>query len=322
MSKPKENIDITNVISEESLKKSLRESQSDAPPALVLLIGPTSQMGKQWLLNDRTEFVIGRSSECQIAIDDRSLSRQHARISIESAEIESTSSLASMFTVTHVTITDLGSTNKTHLNDLPLVANMPTSLQNNDQIKTGSVVFKFLERGSNETATLQAMNNRISIDALTKAHNRASLLERGPEAIKRAVQTGEELSLIVFDIDFFKKVNDGYGHPAGDFILSELAKIVTSQVVRSNDFFARYGGEEFVIILSATSNATALEIGERLRATVQAYLFKFEQKEIKVTVSVGVATKEESETWEDLFKRGDTALYFSKQNGRNQVTGA
>lgn len=295
----------TSVVGQDTFKYRLK-SMDEAPPALIMLIGPTSSIGKQWLLAEG-EMVIGRSSENSIVVDDRSLSRNHARISVVGNE---------------VSVMDMNSTNKTFVNSQALPPLVPHRLKNNDQIKTGNVVFKFLEKGNLEAATMQAMNDRASKDRLTGAFNRASLQDKAPEAVKKAESLNEALSVVVFDIDFFKKINDTYGHPGGDYVLTELSKVVANKVVRSNDFFARYGGEEFVIILSGGSEKQALEVGERLRATVEGHPFVYESKPIKVTISVGVATLEGKETWEELFKRGDTALYMSKQNGRNRVTSA
>lgn len=147
------------------------------------------------------------------------------------------------------------------------------------------------------------------------------MLDKGPEAVKRSELLNEPLSLVTFDIDHFKKVNDTYGHPGGDFVLKELSHIVISKLIRSNDFFARYGGEEFVLLLSGSSAKVAGEVGERIRQTIEAHDFVFEGKKIIVTISVGIATKlpHESE-WTQIYERADKALYHSKQNGRNRTT--
>ena len=180
---------------------------------------------------------------------------------------------------------------------------------------------KFLEKGNIEAFTNRELNEKATRDALTGAYTKGALLERGPEVIKRAETLGEELSLIVFDIDFFKKINDGHGHAAGDYVLKELSRVVGTKLTRSEDFFARYGGEEFVIILINNPLKSAMEIAERVRTTVQGMTFVFEGKTIPVTISIGIATRKEDEgTWEGLFKRADEALYQSKQNGRNRVT--
>lgn len=293
--------DRTVVASGDTLKKNI---QDDAPPVLVVLLGPTAYQGKQFALQDGS--VIGRAHESAIHIDDRSLSRSHARIDIKGA---------------NVTVVDMGSTNKTVVNGQILAPMAPCSLKNNDQIKAGNVIFKFLEKGSIETLSNQQLFEKANRDALTGAFSKGALLERAPEAVKRAEQLGEPLSMIVFDIDHFKKINDSVGHPGGDYVLKELGRIVGANLIRGSDFFARYGGEEFVLILAGTPNKTAVEIAERVRTTIQTTEFVFEGKKIPVTVSLGVATRGANEhDWAPLFDRADKALYQSKQGGRNRVT--
>jgi diguanylate cyclase (GGDEF)-like protein len=236
------------------------------------------------------------------------VSRSHARITVNGSEC---------------TIEDLGSSNKTIINGQTLGPAQPTRLRNNDQIKTGNIIFKFLEKGSLETITHQELTEKAMKDALTGAFTKGALLEKGPEAMKRSDFLKEELSVVVFDIDFFKKINDTYGHPCGDYVLKHLAHVVGTKLVRANDYFARYGGEEFVILLSGAAMTRAMDVAERVRSTVQATEFEFEGHKIPVTVSLGVASRIPTETeWDDLFQRADDALYVSKRNGRNRVTAA
>lgn len=293
----------TMVASDTTLKKELLRSDS-APPVLVVLMGPPGYQGKQWALTDA--FVIGRAIESNVFIDDKSLSRSHARIDIKGNKVY---------------VVDLGSTNKTIVNGQILPPMVLCELKNNDQIKTGNVIFKFLETGNIEVLTTQMLFEKANRDALTGAYSKGALLEKGPEAIKRSEVLNEALSVIVFDIDFFKKINDSHGHPCGDFVLKDLARVVSTKLIRSNDFFARYGGEEFVLILSGTPDKVAAEIAERIRTTIQNHEFKFEGKIIPVTVSVGVTSKQGNDNqWQFIFDRVDKALYTSKQTGRNKVT--
>lgn len=293
----------TIVASDTHLKKQISGQDSGAP-VVVVLIGPSGYQGKQWALV--TGIVIGRAVESGIFVDDRSLSRSHARLDIRDGE---------------VSIVDLGSTNRTQVNGQNLAPMAPCTLKNNDQVKTGNVIFKFLECGNIEAVANQALFDKASRDALTSAFSKGALLERGPEVMKRSEVLNEPLSLIVFDIDHFKKINDKFGHPGGDAVLRELGRIIGQKMIRSNDFFARYGGEEFVLMLSGTNLKLAGEIAERIRTTIESNQFAFENKLIPVTISVGVATKTSVDSdWEQLFDRADKAMYKSKQNGRNQVT--
>lgn len=294
--------DKTVVASGETLKKAI-PAEETAPPVLVVLLGPTAYQGKQFPLVNGC--VIGRAHESQIYIDDRSLSRSHARIDLKGAD---------------AVVVDLGSTNKTVVNGQVLAPMAPCTLKNNDQIKAGNIIFKFLERGSIEALTNQTLFEKANRDALTGAYSKGALLEKAPEALKRSESTGETLSVIVFDIDHFKKINDTHGHAAGDYVLRELGRIIGSNVVRGSDFFARYGGEEFVLILASTAPKTAQEIAERIRVTVENAEFAFDGKRIPVTLSLGVATRQVGEVdWAHLFERVDKSLYQAKQSGRNRV---
>ena len=250
-------------------------------------------------------MTIGRSVETELYISDVSLSRSHAKFEVAGND---------------VFILDLGSTNKTIVNGSALPPMVKRKLFNNDQIKTGNVIFKYLEKGNLESITNQQVFEKAQKDALTGAFSKGALLEKGPEAVKRAEVLGEPLSVITFDIDFFKKINDTLGHPGGDYVLKELGQLMQSKLVRSNDFFARYGGEEFVIILQATTIKTAQEIAERVRQTVEGHPFTFETKKIKVTISIGVSSIVPNDNWDKMYNRADQALYQSKQSGRNKVT--
>lgn len=301
---PEEMTEKTSIVTGETFSGRMRAAD-EAPPALVVLLGPAGYVGKQFPLT-QTEYIVGRSIDCSIQLDDKSVSRNHARLIVMGNEVN---------------IIDLGSANKTVVNGNILVPMHPFRLKNNDQIKAGNLILKFLEKGNIEAFTNRELNEKAAKDALTGAHTKGALLERAPELIKRSEVLSEELSLIVLDIDFFKKINDQYGHPAGDFVLKRLSEVISTKMVRSNDFFARYGGEEFVILLSATSLKAATEVAERIRATIEGTDFTFENKTIAVTVSLGVAVRKADEgEWDPFFKRGDGALYQSKQGGRNRVT--
>lgn len=293
----------TSIVSSETFKGKLRAAD-DAPPAVIVLVGPPGYIGKQWLLT-KTDLTIGRSVESDVYISDNSLSRAHAKFIVAGSD---------------VSILDLGSTNKTQVNGVSLPAMAAKRLTNNDQIKAGNIIFKFLEKGSLEAISNQQVFEKAQKDALTGAFSKGALLEKGPEAIKRSEVLSEPMSVITFDLDHFKKINDSYGHPGGDYVLKELGQLIQSKLVRSNDYFARYGGEEFVLILQATPIKTANDVAERIRLTIELHPFIFNEQRIKVTISSGVAEKKEVDTWENLYNRADKALYLSKQTGRNRVT--
>jgi two-component system, cell cycle response regulator len=296
----------TSIVTSDTFKGRMKAAD-DSPPALVVLMGPTGYVGKQFPLI-QSEIIVGRSVEAQIFIDDKSISRSHARVNVSGSE---------------VAILDLDSSNKTVVNGEILAPLSPHKLKNNDQIKTGNVIFKFLERGNIEAVANKELNEKAHKDALTGAYSKGALIEKGPEAMKRAEFLNEDLSLLVFDIDFFKKINDTHGHTAEDMVLRELAQVISKKMVRQNDYFARYGGEEFVILLQGSSQPTSVDVAERIRVTIEAHPFVYSGTQIPVTVSLGVATRHPSESdWQQVLKRADDALYTSKRNGRNKVTAA
>lgn len=276
---------------------------SNAPPTFVCLMGPQAYVGRQWALTLK-EYVIGRAVECTIFVDDPSVSRSHARMAVVGNE---------------VVITDQGSSNKTVVGTKVLAPGEPVKLRNNDQVKTGNVIFKFLEQGNIEAAGIQAMAEKAEKDALTGAFTKGALLQKAPEFVKRSDFLAEPLSLIAFDLDHFKKINDTYGHSAGDFVLKDLAGLV-QKLIRGQDYFARYGGEEFVVMIVGSPDKSAADVAERVRSTIENHEFNYEGKRLPVTVSVGIAHRRAQEAWEALYKRADEASYASKQGGRNKVT--
>ena len=156
-------------------------------------------------------------------------------------------------------------------------------------------------------------------DTLTKLHNRGFFNSRLIYEVERAGRYGEALSLLMCDIDHFKRINDGYGHPVGDKVLSWVADILNRQL-RKTDVIARYGGEEFAAILLNTDSAQAQAIAEKLRRAIEEDFFQRLNDEIKITLSFGVSTfGNDSNTSEGLVRRADSALYKAKTLGRNRV---
>jgi diguanylate cyclase (GGDEF)-like protein len=159
------------------------------------------------------------------------------------------------------------------------------------------------------------LEEKSKTDSLTGAFNR--------QGIEDAIRIGlwewrsqkKPLSLILIDIDHFKKINDEYGHAIGDHVLSALSNIV-KQHIRSNDLFARWGGEEFVLLCRDTKIEQATLIAEKIRELIASFAFK---DNVQVTASFGVATLHANETLEQLFNHADKALYEAKHQGRNRV---
>ena len=156
-------------------------------------------------------------------------------------------------------------------------------------------------------------------DALTGLYNRRHFEDNLEREFLRAVRYDNPLSFAIIDIDYFKSVNDTYGHSAGDYILKEVAYLI-SQTFRKTDMVFRYGGEEFAVIITETPLEKAEVPLERLRKTIEENEFKYKGQNIKVTISIGVTdVNAETNTVHQLFERADKALYEAKTSGRNRV---
>ncbi|HEY5602231.1 MAG TPA: diguanylate cyclase [Gammaproteobacteria bacterium] len=165
-------------------------------------------------------------------------------------------------------------------------------------------------------STLQELSRT---DHLTQLHNRGYWEERLQEEFRRSKRTGQPCSVILFDIDFFKDVNDNYGHQAGDEVIRSTADQVRKKV-RATDIPGRYGGEEFGIVLIDTDADSARYLAERLRKAIEAMVVQYEDCEISFTISLGVAElSHANENYRDWFACADQALYRAKEAGRNRV---
>lgn len=164
--------------------------------------------------------------------------------------------------------------------------------------------------------------NMATKDPLTGIDNRRTFITDADEMMAHSTRYHTKLSLVIMDVDYFKKINDQAGHLVGDKVLKQVAKLIESHT-RASDHFARYGGEEFVLLLPETSLQQALEMSENLRKTIEQHRFELEINRIKVTMSFGVTEKFDSDTEiNELIKRADTALYQAKAAGRNKVISA
>jgi diguanylate cyclase (GGDEF)-like protein len=155
-------------------------------------------------------------------------------------------------------------------------------------------------------------------DTLTQTQNRASFNDVIEREIRLATRNDKSLSLIFFDIDHFKAINDTYGHDCGDTTLAFSAKWI-KESLRGSDIIFRYGGEEFVILLSDTDASGAELLAERIRSSIERHTIAYGMETIRITASLGVSTLNKQDSIESFVKRADAAMYTAKNNGRNQV---
>ena len=271
--------------------------------ACLVHIYPTgASMGCRYPLSDKT-VVVGRGDDSDIRIQDNSVSRRHAKIEPRPEGYF---------------VDDLGSTNGTFVNDRQLESFW--HLQDGDYLRVGNCIYRYLAGGNIEAEYHEEIYRLTIQDGLTRIHNQRALTEFLDREVARSHRHGRPLSVLMFDIDRFKTINDTYGHLCGDFVLRELAECVRD-MVRREDLFARYGGEEFAMVLVETSKMDAVSAGERLRATIAHHQFRFETTPIKLTISVGVATLtgDSEMTPTDLLRAADEKLYQAKRTGRNKV---
>ncbi len=176
-----------------------------------------------------------------------------------------------------------------------------------------------LRRTANEalTAAEQAQEKALT-DALTGLFNRYGLQRALGREFAHSRRYNRPLSCLMIDIDYFKKVNDAHGHPAGDVAIQQVGTILT-EIIRRSDMVFRYGGEEFIVLLPETDIEGAFALGEKIRSLAETRVFGNGERIFSLTLSVGAAVLKESESGHDMIARADEALYNAKENGRNRV---
>lgn len=296
--------DITRVINPatDTLKIDLELAKATDP---VLIVIRGSLQGKKYSLKGGKKYLMGRDKSVEIQLDDGNVSRQHAQVIREEEKMY---------------LEDLGSRNGTFLND-ENIGSERRLLEKEDMIKVGSTILKYLPAGQLETLYHINLTNAAYMDKLTGLYNRKYISEVLEVEFKRAKALHSNFSVIMFDIDNFKKVNDTYGHDCGDFVLSQLGLQVKASGLRERDLAGRYGGEEFIVVLTNSNEEQAAEVAERIRKKIESHKFVYDGTTIPVTVSMGVAAiKKEQHDSSDLYRASDKALYESKRSGKNKVT--
>lgn len=214
-------------------------------------------------------------------------------------------------------LADMGSTNGTHVNDTRIDRRL---LEGGDLIRIGSHILKFLSSDHIEAQYHETIYSMMITDGLTGANNKRYLLDSLEREMVRSYRHGRPVSLVMFDVDFFKTVNDSYGHLAGDAVLREISLRVRENV-RKDEIFARYGGEEFMVLLPESTLEDARAFAERVRSLVADQPVNVDGTEIPVTISLGIAhvSGHSDLLPDDLIAEADRNLYEAKRQGRNRV---
>jgi two-component system cell cycle response regulator len=279
-----------------------RERAAQQPACLIVVRG-TPQGHRYFLTQD--QMVIGRDPTADIVVQDANVSRKHAVLTKDGQSI---------------VITDQGSSNGTKVNGKLCEAGKGVKLGKEDMIGMGTTQFKFLPAGELETLYYGNLGDAANMDPLTGIYNKGFLLQAIEVEFKRHKALHSDFSVAFFDLDHFKKINDTYGHDAGDFVLKEITRLIFTSALRPKDVFARYGGEEFVILMGNSNAEQAQAQCEKIRSMVEGHFFGYEDKRIPVTVSMGVAQLDSQvESAQTLLRQADKALYAAKSGGRNRV---
>jgi diguanylate cyclase (GGDEF)-like protein len=254
---------------------------------------------------DGEELVLGRGRGLSVRFEDNGLSRHHARIFRRDR---------------HWMIEDLGSTNGTWVAGHPLTE--PHRIEEGDRIQVGStVLLKATLHDAAEQEVARQMYESAVKDPLTRVYNRRYADERLASELAFALRHGAPLSVLLLDVDHFKRINDALGHAGGDAVLRVLGATL-QRMVRVEDVVARWGGEEFVVLARGIDGRSALIFAERIRRLVAALSIPWDADRLRVTVSVGVATCSPAKRFhsaEALVEAADRALYRAKAAGRNRV---
>jgi diguanylate cyclase (GGDEF)-like protein len=248
---------------------------------------------------------VGRLPTADLCLRDTGVSRQHARF-VWKGETYG--------------LQDSGSGNGTYVNGRRVTEQ---TLADGDVVQFGpNAVFRYAVTDENQEAMLQHLYRTSVSDPLTGACNREHLDMRLAEEVSYARRHGVELGLVLFDIDHFKRVNDQFGHQAGDQVLVTLVSQVAEQI-RGEDLLGRYGGEEFAVVLRTTGLLRTVHVAERIRQTAERMRVPHGDTALQVTVSAGCATLSccSEPSAEQMVAVADRRLYAAKRAGRNRVAG-
>lgn len=271
-------------------------------PCLTVLTGTAT--GQMFKLPRGEEAGIGRAPDSTVRLVDDGVSRNHARLRLETD---------------NPWVEDCGSRNGTFVNGARIRERTP--LREGDKIQVGrTTVLRFAYHDEIDESFHENLMSSALRDPLTRLFNKRYFLDRLDSELKFARRHETSVSLLMIDLDHFKQINDTHGHLAGDAVLVKFAGVLT-RAVRNEDVVARFGGEELAIILRAIPLDPALHLAERLRRLLEQTETEFGGQTLTATASIGAAgyPSTNAETIEELIGAADKALYRAKDNGRNRV---
>jgi len=292
-----------------TMEVSVRSTDMSGPPpahALVdraVLLRMDGVQAGQIIGLEQWPFTVGRHPTNQLRVDEDSISRFHARILRNGDEY---------------TVEDMGSRNGVFVGGKRVTR---ATLEHDSWLQFGPrVSFRFSMTDVREERLLRKLYESSTRDALTGAYNRLHFEERLRAEVAYAIRHKTQASLVLIDLDHFKRINDTYGHPAGDAMLKRACE-ACSRALRTEDVFARFGGEEFAVVLRGIDIKGASRLGDRLRQALAAEVVEHEGHRIQVTLSAGAASMAccKNPSAEELISLADRRLYVAKQQGRNRV---
>ncbi|MBF0266160.1 MAG: GGDEF domain-containing protein [Gammaproteobacteria bacterium] len=279
---------------------------TELKPVISVISG--KDKGKNFIIDkpdslDRGKPVtLGRGNNVDCRVQDEMISRTHLLINYENDTFH---------------IEDLNSKNGSYIdeNKIKDVSVVPGTVVN-----IGNSMLVLSLKSETQLNAEKELYQAATIDVLTQISNRSWFMKRASEEFSYAQIKHMPISIIMMDIDHFKRINDSYGHQGGDYVLKETASLMQQQI-RDNDLLGRYGGEEFIIFLKGVAHEKSSELAERIRLAIANQKLVFNNKEIHASISIGLCTLENpyNIALEDVIALADKQLYISKNNGRNQV---
>ena len=288
-------------------RKSMWDS-FESTEGLYFTVIEGADFGRIFLL-EKIETVLGRSDDADIKVNDEKVSRHHLKVSLVESKTQENA-------LPHAVIRDLNSTNGVFINGVRV---SEQELRSGDKVKIGETILRFDAQDRLDMDYHSQLYKQAISDSLTGLANRGYFQNELSKCISRSTRYKRVFSVMLLDIDFFKKVNDAHGHEVGDTVLKTVADILMNNV-RDHDVAARFGGEEFIILLAETELHGAAITAERIRVAIAGFDFTPTGCQHGLTVSIGIgefpSTGMEAE---ELLQRIDTALYEAKTSGRNRV---